>query len=167
MNYNLYAIQVLKRGPIKIGIARFPYDRMKELQTANPFSLRMIGYTSLRTESLSVARQVEAFIHNSLIPLKMRGEWFRCHDPLLKLARSHRDSFEETLINVIQQLDADMGRIAMRNQVLYRADAFAALTLDDIPRFENYTSGWPLLDYLEGCLMTIAKNAKRENNETT
>lgn len=67
----VYAIQA-SGGPIKIGITWNVQVRLKELQTAHPGRLTVVG-TSDRPET---ARQVERRIHQRLRTERIGGEWF-------------------------------------------------------------------------------------------
>jgi hypothetical protein len=72
-------------GPIKIGIAANPEARLKELQTANPYWLSLLGV--IRVTSAGEARDIERELHMqfSMSRTRPRGEWFR---PSLELFRT-------------------------------------------------------------------------------
>lgn len=65
-----YAIQAGPDGPIKIGVARKPAERLKTLQTGNASELR--GLAAWR-----VLPYEEAAIHKAFADLRLRGEWFK------------------------------------------------------------------------------------------
>lgn len=65
-----YAIQAGENGPIKIGVAKTPWERLKTLQTGNHEELR--GLAAWR-----VLPWEEAEIHEEFGYARIRGEWFR------------------------------------------------------------------------------------------
>lgn len=70
----VYAIQAGEEGPVKVGIAASAQTRARELQTGNPYKLRLIGYSVVRKEW---ALQWERKVHERLKDYRMEGEWFR------------------------------------------------------------------------------------------
>jgi hypothetical protein len=58
-------------GPIKIGVARDPWSRMRDLQIGSPESLNLLGH-SPPCEALSIEQQ----LHKKLSTSSIRGEWF-------------------------------------------------------------------------------------------
>lgn len=62
-------------GIIKVGIARNVSIRVSELQTANPFRLRLLAKQDF--PSRTDARGYEAELHRSLRESRLNGEWFR------------------------------------------------------------------------------------------
>ena len=55
----------------KFGVAKNPYERLKQLQTANSKTLTLEHY-----EEKNKPYQVEAFVHRSLHKYRTNGEWF-------------------------------------------------------------------------------------------
>lgn len=72
----IYAIQSEKNGPIKIGKADRPWQRMHDLQIASPYLLRLMTYVNWHND-------YERKIHKHLALHRLRGEWFRCSDAVL------------------------------------------------------------------------------------
>ena len=68
----IYFIQAMPSGAVKIGIAREPGDRLKQLQIGNHEQLRLVkafyGY--------GYASSIEQTTHDLLKPQHIRGEWF-------------------------------------------------------------------------------------------
>ncbi len=65
----LYFIQQGCDGPIKIGLARDPADRLRTLQQGNPVELHLIGvYRAFAVE--------ERELHDQFEQWRLRGEWF-------------------------------------------------------------------------------------------
>ena len=58
-------------GEIKIGQSTFPQDRVRNLQTAHPFLLEIVGLVPEGGEEL------ERELHERFDHLRLRGEWFR------------------------------------------------------------------------------------------
>jgi hypothetical protein len=67
---HLYFIKVAKkRGPVKIGRANKPAERLSALQVACPYALKLVGF-------LDGCGQWEIVFHRYLAGDWMRGEWF-------------------------------------------------------------------------------------------
>ena len=58
-------------GEIKIGRSVYPQGRVKNLQTAHPFPLEIVGLIPEGGEEL------EQELHERFAHLRLRGEWFR------------------------------------------------------------------------------------------
>jgi hypothetical protein len=67
----VYAIAGSLDGPTKIGIAKDPFKRCKELQTGNPHKLRVYAMFPC-----GFARDFERSARDSLPTCRMEGEWF-------------------------------------------------------------------------------------------
>jgi Meiotically Up-regulated Gene 113 (MUG113) protein len=72
----VYFIQAGEGGPLKVGIAFDVNARLRSLQTASPFDLRLLG-------SVPGARRAEEALHHIFAPHRLRGEWFSPHPVLL------------------------------------------------------------------------------------
>jgi hypothetical protein len=66
----IYAIQAGENGPIKIGIATNPTERLKTLQQGNAADLR--GLAAWRAPSCE-----ERQLHREFDYARIRGEWFQ------------------------------------------------------------------------------------------
>jgi len=67
-----YFIQVDFDGPIKIGTAADPQERLQTLQTANPHELHLVL-------TVWAPADLERDLHARLSAHRIRGEWFRPH----------------------------------------------------------------------------------------
>lgn len=77
----VYFIQIGNDGPIKIGTTSHAVSsRLKTLQTANPYALRLLG-------SVSGDREDEVRWHCRFDAVRMSGEWFHPSARLLKAIR--------------------------------------------------------------------------------
>lgn len=65
----LYFIQVDPDGPIKIGLADKPSARLRDLQCASPYQLRIRTFWR-------GPWALEGFVHRGLAEHRIRGEWF-------------------------------------------------------------------------------------------
>jgi hypothetical protein len=70
----IYFIQPQRGGPVKIGYARKPENRLRELQCGNPYPLQIVavvdgGWTT------------EAVLHKRFASGRMEGEWFEPDTP--------------------------------------------------------------------------------------
>jgi predicted GIY-YIG superfamily endonuclease len=70
----VYFIQNGKHGSIKIGVAANIEQRICEMQTGNPFELRLIA--SMEFSSRKQAIGVETVLHKKFRRHHVRGEWF-------------------------------------------------------------------------------------------
>jgi hypothetical protein len=68
MNH-LYIIQTKQNGSFKIGRSNDPFFRLKQLQTGNPYALRLLLI-------LENKGYIEKDLHNRLSKYKQKGEWF-------------------------------------------------------------------------------------------
>ena len=75
---SLYAIQAGDDGPVKIGIASRPWERIATLQTANPVRLR--GLAAWRGSAAE-----EAALHKLFAEDRLEGEWFKPSADLIAL----------------------------------------------------------------------------------
>ncbi len=75
MRHYIYFIQCgHKRNPIKIGVAINVSRRLKELQTGNPYKLKILDIYECK--SRSHAYDLEARLHKTFKKKRMEGEWF-------------------------------------------------------------------------------------------
>lgn len=66
----IYFIQAGRNGPVKIGDSELVYDRLAQLQTANPYKLNILFVYN--------GRQYGEFeLHDLFKHENIRGEWFR------------------------------------------------------------------------------------------
>ena len=76
MIYTVYFIQAGKNGsPIKIGVTKDLDERMRTLQTANPYPLTCKA--AIPCFDKAVAYKLEAYLHRHLHEFRMQGEWFK------------------------------------------------------------------------------------------
>lgn len=66
-------------GYWKIGIARDPEQRRRELQTGNPEKIAFQGGTLAAPEGID-ARALEGRLHAELWPYRVNGEWFKASE---------------------------------------------------------------------------------------
>lgn len=67
-------------GPVKIGVARDPVARLRELQVGNHEFLRLLGYTE-ECDAFKIEQRLHRQLHASCI----RGEWFRISPDLFRV----------------------------------------------------------------------------------
>ena len=72
----VYFIQAGKGGPIKIGIAEKPRQRLKGLQTSHHEELRLLATTHGGADQ-------EAAYHKQFGEWRLKGEWFEPASPIL------------------------------------------------------------------------------------
>jgi hypothetical protein len=80
----VYAIQA--GSFIKIGIARNPFERLADIQTAHPEDLRLVAALPCLTP-----RAVEGALHRLFVNRRKRGEWFALDVKLCAFLRDMRD----------------------------------------------------------------------------
>lgn len=75
----LYFVMVRKPdGPIKIGVAKDPAQRLRHLQTSTPDELVLLGHIEARFA-------LERWFHEQFGETRVRGEWFKPTLELLEL----------------------------------------------------------------------------------
>lgn len=85
-------------GFIKIGVARNPRARLRELQTGNPRLLRLIALCRGDLET-------EKWLHQELVSYRSRGEWFQlgtAWHALMALHSLEREYSAEDCLSAIQ-----------------------------------------------------------------
>jgi hypothetical protein len=125
----VYFVQSGRGGPIKIGKARDPKVRLRELQVGNPVALTLLA--TLREEQSCDCREerwIEKSIQNRFSDLRIRGEWYRPERPLLY--------FIQTVRKHLDRLNGwwDMRMAFERNrEKLYHAiEKISQMNIDDI-----------------------------------
>ena len=68
-------------GHIKIGKADDTYQRLKELQTGNPYKLSFL--LTVMLDSVSDAFDLEQRLHSKFSEYRMEGEWFEA-EPVME-----------------------------------------------------------------------------------
>jgi hypothetical protein len=72
---NLYFIVCCSHPmKVKVGYAKDPEKRLKDMQVSNPFTLQIVGVHPCK--SLAHAREMEKRVHEKLGGIHVRGEWF-------------------------------------------------------------------------------------------
>jgi hypothetical protein len=84
---NIYFIASGNNGPVKIGFAVNPDQRIKDLQTGNPCKLILIG----RISEVYQPVVIERFLHERFSKSWIRGEWFERTAELMRLIEACRD----------------------------------------------------------------------------
>jgi len=76
----VYVIEAAETGHLKIGLARDPASRVRELQTGSPVELLLIG-------QVPAGPAFEALLHRRFDLYRVRGEWFSpaIREPLVAL----------------------------------------------------------------------------------
>lgn len=86
----VYVIQSEQGGPVKIGKAKNPRERIATLQTASPYPLRLLHV-------LPGGRPLERQLHERLAPFRLRGEWFDLDPKVLELLALIADVAERAI----------------------------------------------------------------------
>lgn len=76
-SYQVYFIQPVDGGPVKIGKSEDPRKRLREIQTGHPAKLQIVGLID-GDESL------ERELHRKFAHLRLEGEWFALENDLLE-----------------------------------------------------------------------------------
>lgn len=101
---------------VKIGKAADPEDRMRGMQTACPFHMRLVGTIDCRSDG--GAYIYERKLHHRFRSLRVRGEWFRWDKGLKRfiqenLAEDEREMLLEEQLHILMDAKA---RVAMENE---------------------------------------------------
>lgn len=79
---NIYFIGNMDMGCIKIGVAKDPEKRLKQLQTGNPHNLKI--YKTIK----NVPNEYESSIHRLFDDYRLKGEWFQINDKITEFMES-------------------------------------------------------------------------------
>lgn len=80
----VYFVTTENKGntPIKIGVSATPESRLKELQTGNPFKLKIIKKVPCLTKGAAFALESSLHEMTKATNKKMIGEWFKIYQPI-------------------------------------------------------------------------------------
>ncbi len=99
----VYFITTENKGntPIKIGVSINPELRLKELQTGNPFKLKIIKTIPCLTKEAAFA--LESGLHKltKATNVKMTGEWFKVYEPIDSLVGMCLKRMSKNRMNII------------------------------------------------------------------
>lgn len=73
-------------GEVKIGYAKDPEQRMRELQTGNPGEIKLLAIVDHKGPAM------ERELHRQFAHLRIRGEWFKPGADLLEYIESLGDT---------------------------------------------------------------------------
>lgn len=96
----VYFIQGVHGGPIKIGLAQDPEQRLKSLQAGCPYLLRI-------THTIEGGRRRERQLHLRFAECRLGGEWFEATPELVKLAYARADETAPTLFRPAEREQAN------------------------------------------------------------
>jgi hypothetical protein len=127
----VYVIQWGEDGPVKIGMANSPDQRLADLQCANWMELRLIAVVPFRTGS----RLVEKKAHELAAEDRLRGEWFDLHPTdaieCILAAASALGGITVPLNELIKELSAEASAEAAEEHRRARALQRRAMGMDD------------------------------------
>ena len=84
----LMVLYVLRAGPfVKIGVAKSITNRLKQIQTGNPYAVEVVRTYVLSSEEK--AKAAEAMLHTKYAKLKAAGEWFSMSSGMLEDIDNH------------------------------------------------------------------------------
>lgn len=119
----VYFIQGESGGPIKIGRAAEPRQRLAALQTSHHEELRLLA-----TEPLN--RTGEADLHRRFRHLRLRGEWFKAAPELLEyIGAAALKEGQTRKPDAARRLVADLRSLADQIERSYAAVSVPAATL--------------------------------------
>lgn len=88
MQKTIYFIQEKGTNAIKIGITTNVLSRLHSLGTSNPYELELLATTNGTEED-------EKNLHEKFSKYRLKGEWFKENDELLKLIKETRNLMDE------------------------------------------------------------------------
>lgn len=92
---------------VKIGVSKNPVQRLKELQTANPIKLKLLG-------TIEGNFSTEAALHRMFYKWKKTGEWFFLAGHFKLCMIAFQDPFYK--INTLKDLDKAGYELAIRQK---------------------------------------------------
>lgn len=75
---NVYFFQLENAGPIKVGVSEKPLERLKQIQSANPYKVNCLFFFNTKYP-------VESYIRNKFKDSNLEGEWYKPSRKLLCL----------------------------------------------------------------------------------
>lgn len=147
----MYFIRQGKRGPIKIGVATNPERRMRNLQTANDATLRLVEKVRFagRAEALEVERQ----LHELCSDYRISGEWFNplCLLHLADRIRSSKFASEKERKRLARALaDQPDSKVEMKIRGLVQEKKAAWAYANAMLKFYVMCNFWPYLPASSG-----------------
>lgn len=105
----IYVIKCMNiEAQVKIGVSKHPEKRLKDLQTSNPYKLKLIGKHKAQSEKAAYA--IEKKTHKVFKKYRRSGEWF-FNAPVDQIQKYiHKKCFKfDTFCNSVvpEQLDDD------------------------------------------------------------
>jgi hypothetical protein len=93
-------------APVKIGVSKHPEKRLKDLQTSNPYRLKLIGKHMAQNERAAYA--IEKKTHKAFKKYRRSGEWF-FNAPVDEIQKYiHKKCYKfDTFSNDIVPMDLD------------------------------------------------------------
>lgn len=73
MSYLYVIASVSDTNVVKLGLSKHPEKRLKQLQTASPYELKVFHQEEVSSERVNIA---EKALHSLLRHKKLKGEWF-------------------------------------------------------------------------------------------
>lgn len=83
----MYAIQVGEDGPIKLGVAKSPRERLATLQVGNHAELRGLGAWRIWVSE-------ERDYHDRFAEHRIRGEWFHPHPDIFECVQQDGEPYD-------------------------------------------------------------------------
>lgn len=102
----VYFIGAPKLGLVKIGIALEHWKRFRDIQTASPVDLEMLGVKWDRV-GRTVAREKE--LHAKFAKYRVRGEWFHLREPIQFWIADHCDPYDANEQEVLDAIGETLG----------------------------------------------------------
>jgi hypothetical protein len=131
---------------VKIGIACDVKNRLKTLQTGNPYPLTLID-----SFEFDDAVRVESVLHRKYDHARMRGEWFKLTDAELEELISICQNFDESGI----ELQDDMTAKILESALSYCAEAGIEVDLyNDAGRLVMIVHG---AQYVDGKIVPLER----------
>ena len=94
----IYAIQ-MGNGPVKIGKAKNPRSRLRELSTGSPYVLKLLAAVDWHDSN-------ERLLHQYLRFYRLRGEWFEPSDEVLTVVE-RMESGSEGFYGLMSEISND------------------------------------------------------------
>jgi hypothetical protein len=90
---------------VKIGMASDVSSRFRDIKTASPYPVRLLGYMDTHNDKV-----VEKEIQNRFATLHHRGEWYHLTPELLEYIHDHKDEHAKNVVEQGQILPASTAR---------------------------------------------------------
>jgi len=84
-------VYLIKAGDfVKIGVAKCPKNRLKQLQTGSPYKLELLDFINVKNEY-----EIENILHQKLNKYHILNEWFQSKDDVINIFKELKIKYND------------------------------------------------------------------------